>query len=209
MPPDATDTRQKILDAAQRVVMRRGFASASVDAIQEEAGISRGTFFYHFPSKDDLARTLLERYAESDRQIVDDFMARAEKLSRDPLQQVLIFVGLHEELFEEMEGWDPGCLFASYSYEAGLFDADTHRVIRDSVDHSRDLVGGKLREAFDRHPPAVPTDPAVLADMAYGVMQGAFILARVRGDARVIVEHLRSFRTYLELLCGVVETEEE
>lgn len=205
MPRDASDTRERILDAAQRVVMQRGFAATSVDAIQEEAGISRGTFFYHFPSKDDLARTLLRRYARADRDLTADLMARAERLANDPLQQVLIFLALHEELFEGAEGWDPGCLFASYSYEAGLFDPETHAVIEEAIGEFRDTLGSKLQEAFGRHPPVTPADPFVLADLAYGVMQGGFVLARVRGEARVVAEHLRHLRTYLELLCGVAE----
>ena len=116
MPRDGTKTKQRILDAAQHAVLRRGFAATSIDDIQKAAGISRGTFFYHYPSKDDLARALLERYAEQDRVLVDAFMARAEKLASDPLQQALVFLALHEELFEQMERGDAGCLFASYSY---------------------------------------------------------------------------------------------
>jgi len=205
MPASATDTRERILDAAQRIVMRRGFASASVDAIQEEAEISRGTFFYHFPSKDDLARELLLRYAEEDREMTEDFMRKAERLTRDPLQQLLVFVGLHEELFEEMEDYQAGCLFASYSYEAGLFDDETHEVINDSVDSFKELVGSKIAEAMDTHPPRVPVEPYAVAEMAYGIMQGAFIVSRVRDDRSVMLEHLRQFRTYLELLFGVEE----
>ena len=118
-----------------------------MEVIQRAAGISRGTFFYHFPSKDDLARTLIERYAEADREVITAFMARAEKLSRDPLQQVLIFITLHEDLFQEMDGVLPGCLFASYSYEAGLFDDHTHALIDGSIAHWRTVLGGKIRDA--------------------------------------------------------------
>lgn len=183
--------------------MRRGFGATSVDHIQEAAGISRGTFFYHFATKRDLARALLDRYAASDRQITDGFMQRAEKLATDPLQQALIFVSLHEEMFEELGDADPGCLFASYSYEAGLFDEGTHEVIQRAVQHWRETFGGKLREALARHTPRTTVDPDVLADLAYGVMQGAFILSRVEGNPRLMSEHLRQFRSYLELVFGV------
>lgn len=203
MPRDATETRRKILDAAQQAVLERGFAATSVDTIQEAAGISRGTFFYHFPTKDDLARTLLERYAEADRALIDDLMAKAEKLSRDPLQQALIFVSLHEDVFQEMEGVVPGCLFASYSYEAGLFDEKTHALINRSIEYFRDVFGAKVREAMERHPPRVHVDPEAVADLAYSVLQGAFVLSRVQSDTHIMVEHVRHVRTYLELLFGV------
>lgn len=203
MPRDASETRQRILDAAQAEIMKRGFAATSVDAIQEAADISRGTFFYHFPSKDDLALALLARYAETDKDLVDGFMARAEKLARDPLQQLLVFLILHEEMFEEMEGSDPGCLFASYSYEAGLFDDETHDVIEQSVRHWREVVGDKLRAATQLTSPEVPFDPDELADVSYSILQGAFIMSRVAGDSSLMAAHLRHFRNYLELLFGV------
>lgn len=208
MPRDGSKTKQRILDAAQRQVLERGFSATSVDAIQEAADISRGTFFYHFPSKDDLAVALIERYAEQDRALVDGLMSRAEALASDPLQQALIFVGLHEELFQEATADEAGCLFASYTYEAGLFDDYTHGLIIDSIEHFRRALGGKLEEAMRRHSAKLPdTDPYVLADMAYGVLQGAFILGRTFGNPSVIVTHMRQFRGFLELLFGVVGEE--
>lgn len=208
MPRDGSKTKQRILDAAQEVVLRRGFAATSVDAIQEAAGISRGTFFYHYPSKDDLARALLERYAEQDRLLVDELMERAERLATDPLQQALVFLALHEELFEEAGDGDPGCLFASYSYEAGLFDPETHELVRGSIEHWRRVLGGKLEQAMIRHETRIADpDPYTLADLAYGVLQGAFILARTVEDPGLMIDHIRHFRGYLELLFGVVGQE--
>jgi TetR/AcrR family transcriptional repressor of nem operon len=203
MPKDATDTKGRILDAAQGLVLERGFAGTSVDDIQRAAGISRGTFFYHFPSKDDLARALIERYAEADNELTDGLMRRAEKLARDPLQQALIFLALHEEMLDE-EG-PAGCLFASYSYEAGLFDERTHDLITGAIEHFRRVLGDKLAEAIECHPPRVPgTDPYLLADMAAGLLQGAFILRRALDDPGLMAAHVRQFRNHLELLFGVV-----
>jgi TetR/AcrR family transcriptional repressor of nem operon len=205
MPRDGEKTKQRILDAAQKQVLARGFAATSIDAIQEAAGISRGTFFYHYASKDDLARALIERYAGADAVLVDEMMARAESLATDPLQQALIFIALHEDMFRDVGLGDTGCLFASYSYEAGLFDDRTHQLIVGSIEHFRRVFGGKLEEALGRHGARVPdADPYLLADMAYGVLQGAFILARTLSDPTVMVTHVRQFRSYLELLFGVV-----
>jgi TetR/AcrR family transcriptional repressor of nem operon len=210
MPRDASKTRKRILDAAQQNVLERGFAATSVDDIQTSAGISRGTFFYHFSTKDDLARALIERYAHQDALLIDGLMARAENLASDPLQQALIFLGLHEELFLEAGPEQVGCLFASYSYEAGLFDSETHERVRGSIEHWRELLGGKLRQAMARHGVRTPeaVDPDLLADMAYGTLQGAFILKRTFGSQGLMVDHIRQFRRFLELLFGVVGEEE-
>ncbi|HET9948990.1 MAG TPA: TetR/AcrR family transcriptional regulator [Longimicrobiales bacterium] len=210
MSGKAARTRERILDAAQALVLERGFAATSVDDIQKAAGISRGTFFYHFPSKDALARALLARYAGEDHELVESTMRRAEKLAKDPLQQALVFMGLFEELFRDVGPDRSGCLFASYSYEAGLFDEETHRTITASMEHFRQVLGDKLKEAMQRHP-TVPrdVDPYALADVASSAFQGAYVLWRVYGDRDSIAVPIQHFRTYLELVFGIAEADAE
>jgi TetR/AcrR family transcriptional repressor of nem operon len=203
MPRNGAVTRQRILDAAQREVFRNGFAATSVDRIQQAAGISRGTFFYHFPGKNDLARALLERYADVDRTMTDGFMERAERLASDPLQQALLFVAFHEEMLASVTADEAGCLFASFSYQAGLFDEASHAVIVDAEKHFRTVFGDKIAEAVKQHPPRIPdVDPHEIADMLYGTMQGAFILARTLGRGGILAEHTRRFRQLLEFVFG-------
>ena len=54
-------TREKIFEAAAKAFARRGYAGAAVDEIAEEAGFSRGAFYFNFTSKDDLFLQLIER----------------------------------------------------------------------------------------------------------------------------------------------------
>jgi AcrR family transcriptional regulator len=54
-------TRQALLDAAARVFIDRGFAGASVEAIAEEAGYTRGAFYSNFASKEELFAELLQQ----------------------------------------------------------------------------------------------------------------------------------------------------
>jgi len=54
--------------------------------------------------------------------------------------------------------------------------------------------------------PSFMVDPEVMAGLAYGMLQGAFILSRVEGNPRLMSEHLRQFRRYLEVVFGVEQT---
>ena len=54
-------TREEILAAASRVFADRGFHAASLDAIAEEAGFSRGAVYYNFGDKEELFLELLDR----------------------------------------------------------------------------------------------------------------------------------------------------
>lgn len=64
-----------------------------MDEIIASAGTTKGGFFHHFPTKQALARGLVERYVADDMELLEALMARAERLSDDPLQQLLLFVG--------------------------------------------------------------------------------------------------------------------
>ena len=55
------ETREQILAAASRVIADRGFHAASLDAIAEEAGFSRGAVYYNFADKEELFLELLDR----------------------------------------------------------------------------------------------------------------------------------------------------
>lgn len=102
------ETRMRIMDVSEALILDNGYTATSIDEIVERAGITKGTFFYHFPSKAALVQELVERFSHSDLSTMHANLARAEQLSRDPLQQLLIFVGLYVEMAEGMEEPYPG-----------------------------------------------------------------------------------------------------
>jgi len=202
-PRAATGTREKLLNAAQDMINLQGFSATSIDQIIERVGVTKGTFFYHFKTKQELARALIERFAAADEAILSSSMARAEKLSDDPIQQLLLFIGLLIEVGEELdEVTKPGCLFATYCYESGLFERETTQVVTDAMLQWREVVGAKLREAAARRAPKVEVDLDSLADMVTVVFEGAFVVSRSIGGNRVFADQLRHYRAYLELLFG-------
>lgn len=202
MPKDGSATRDSILDAAQALILERGFVGMTLDDVVRQVGITKGAFFYHFKSKNDLGKALMKRFSEMDARSYDESCARAEKLSRDPLQQLLIFIGLFEEMFEELTEPYPGCLLASYLYELQQFDSATKKMITEAFTRWRTLLKGKLDAAVKQHPPKTKIDTASLADMFTVVLEGAFITAKAVDDPRVITQQLRHFKNYIELLFG-------
>lgn len=53
-------TRERIVSAANRLFYREGIRAVSVDAVAEEAGITKRSLYYHFKSKDDLVAAYLD-----------------------------------------------------------------------------------------------------------------------------------------------------
>jgi len=62
MQSRSQETRIQILDSAVRLFSERGYSETSVSAICDSAGISKGAFYYHFLSKQELFLALLENW---------------------------------------------------------------------------------------------------------------------------------------------------
>ncbi|MCM2330860.1 MAG: TetR family transcriptional regulator, partial [Pseudomonas sagittaria] len=62
-PEEAALTRQRILDAAVEVFVHDGIASATLEQVARQAGVSRGAIYWHFKGKQDLLQSILDEQA--------------------------------------------------------------------------------------------------------------------------------------------------
>jgi TetR/AcrR family transcriptional regulator, transcriptional repressor for nem operon len=203
MARDGTENRERILDAAQRLVLERGFAATSVDAVIAEASASKGGFFHHFHSKNELGLALLERYAAADKRLLEEFMAAAEAETEDPAEQLVAFVRRFEQVAAELAPTQPGCLFVSFIYESQLAGHGSGNLIADSIRDWRKRLLEKLEAAARLHPPATSVDLASLADHVFTVFEGGFILTRAMNEPAHLPAQLAHVRHYLQLLFGL------
>jgi TetR/AcrR family transcriptional regulator, transcriptional repressor for nem operon len=203
MPRDGTATRERILDSAERLIIDQGFAATTVDAVLAGAGATKGAFFHHFASKAELARALVDRYANADIAALEEFMTQAEAASDDPAEQVVAFVRLFEEAADQLASAQPGCLYVSYVYEKQLFDDGTNDLIVEAVVAWRERLREKLEQAANVHAPRIAVDLESLADQVFTIFEGGFILARTMRDQSRLRSQLAHLRHYLELLFGL------
>ncbi len=200
MPRDGAITRNKIMDAAQKMVLDVGLSGTSVERVVDQAGVTKGTFFYHFKTKNDLAAALIERYADDDRHHFLDTMKKAEQLSRDPLQQLLLFLGLYIEKTDQLEAPFPGCLYASYCYQSGAISTEIMQKTERMMHFWREQLSTKIDEVTLLNPPRIPIENHQVADHLLTTFEGAFILAKVMNDPKLASHQLIQCRNYLELL---------
>jgi TetR/AcrR family transcriptional repressor of nem operon len=193
-------TKERLLDAAQRLVLAQGFGATTVDAVLAETGASKGAFFHHFPTKADLGRALVERYATADAEMLETLLASAEATSDDPAEQLVAFLAAFERASEEMAGVQPGCLFVSFIYEAELTGGETDEIVTRSILHWRERILAKLEAAAARRSSMPSVDLPSLADQAFTIFEGAFLLARALDDPDALRRQLAHLRHYVELL---------
>lgn len=193
-------TRQRILDTAQAMILSRGYAGTSLDALIKRLNLTKGAFFHHFDSKSDLARHLIERFSDDGVTLFQENLDRARRLSDDPLQQLLILVGLYAELFDGLTEPYPGCLLAAYVYEMQLFDDDLLPIINREFRMSRHELTALIDRIKRQYPPHADVDSVVLADMFMSTFEGAFVLSKSLHEPDITAQQLRLYKTLVESL---------
>lgn len=198
--PRGEDRRDKILEVAEAIILRKGFTATSIEDIIEKAFITKGGFFYHFPGKAELARALIERYVEEDERLFTSLAERAKTLSEDPLQQLLIFLNLLAETMESLEDLHPGCLVAALTYESPQIDETARTMISESMLRWRGFFRRLIERAAVAHPPHMAVDLDELADYLTSTIEGGIIVSRVLRDKRALPRMIRQYRNHIRLL---------
>jgi TetR/AcrR family transcriptional repressor of nem operon len=194
------DTKERILDTAQSLILKRGFAATSLDNILNETGVTKGAFFHHFDSKATMAHDLIRRFAANDFAMFDEWERRAEALSDDPLQSLMIFLKLFEEWLDGLSQPFAGCMFAVYVYESNLFEPEVNTFVTHSLERWQQFYERKFTAIIAERPPKLDVTAAELGESIVAILEGSFILSRASKQPELISRQSRLFRGYVKLL---------
>jgi TetR/AcrR family transcriptional regulator, transcriptional repressor for nem operon len=190
------ESKTRILDAALHVIRAKGYSAARVEDICEAAGLTKGSFFHHFDSKEELALAAADYWIEG----TGTFFASAPyHAPADPLDRLLAYVDFRKTLLMG-ELSDFTCFAGTMVQEV----YDTHPAIRDACnrsisDHAATLVPD-IEEAMRQRDLLADWTAESLALYTQATLQGAFILAKAKLNCEVAVECIDHLRRYLELL---------
>ena len=192
-------TRERVLEVAEQTILRQGFAGTSLDDILAKAHITKGGFFYHFKGKNDLAVCLMKRYQINDRAFFKALTERAMELSEDPLQQLLLFLKLLAEQMADLPSVHPGCLVATFTYEAQV-NEEVSQINRECVLEWRQIFIDQLARVEPYYEMAIEVPHTELADMLTTIIEGGIIASKALADQQILVQQILQYRNYIRLL---------
>lgn len=190
------DSKTKLLDAALTVIRTKGYAATTVDDICAAAGLTKGSFFHHFKSKDDLAIAAADHWSDTTGAF---FEAAPYHAHADALDRVLGYIDFRKAI---IQGTIPefSCLVGTMVQET----YDTHPSIRDACERSISGHAAKVEtdiaEAMRKHRMKAKWSAENLALHTQAVLQGAFILAKAKGDPKAAADSVDHLRRYVKLL---------
>lgn len=196
--PAKQDAKAKLLEAALRAIRTKGYAATSVDELCAAAGVTKGAFFHHFKSKEELGVAAADHWSATTGAM---FAGAAYHELAAPLERVLGYVALRKSLL--MGGVpDFTCLVGTMVQET----YETAPAIRDACDRSisnhAKTLEADIEAAMAERGIAPGWTAASLALHTQAVLQGAFILAKAKGGAEIAADSIDHLTRYLELLFG-------
>jgi len=198
-PTARTDARTKLLEAALSVIRTKGYAATSVDELCAAAGVTKGAFFHHFKGKVELGVAAADHWSETTSAL---FAAAPYHDYADPLERVLAYVDFRKGL---LRGRLPDftCLVGTMVQET----YETAPAIRDackrSITSHAATLEADIEAAMRARNVAADWTAKSLALHMQAVIQGAFILAKATGGAKIAADSIDHLRRYIEMLFGV------
>jgi TetR/AcrR family transcriptional repressor of nem operon len=190
------DARTRLLDAALKVVRERGYAAATVDVLCKTAGVTKGAFFHHFKSKDELGAAAARHWSAVTGAM---FAAAPYHAPEDPLDRVLAYIDFRKAMLAG-ELPDFTCFAGTTLQETYATHPDIRAACFDSIAGHAGTLIADIEAAIEHYPPAFAVDSRSLALHTQAVLQGAFILAKGGQDSALAAASVAHLRNYIVLL---------
>lgn len=196
--PRVSDMKERLMEAAMDLMWRNGYGAASVDAICEQAGAKKGSFYYFFKSKSELAAAALESDWNKKRSQMDSiFSATVPPLERFDRYFDFVYNNL-AAVREKCGGAILGCPYMSVGCEVSTQDQLVREVVDRIMDRKLQYFVSAVRDAAAQGL-INTTDPAKKAQALFSSYQGTVAQARIQKD----IELLRDFKHVAKELLGV------
>ena len=190
------ESKTRFLDAAVHVIRAKGYSATRIEDVCETAGLTKGSFFHHFDSKEALALEAADYWIETTGAL---YASAPFRDHADPLDRLLAYVDFRKaQLTGDLP--DITCLAGTMVQEV----YDTHPALREACnrsisEHAATLVPD-IQEAMRQRGMRAGWTAESLALYTQATIQGAIILAKARHTRAIAVQCIDHLRRYVELL---------
>lgn len=169
------DARRKILEAAAEIIHAKGFNNAGLKEILDAAGVPKGSFYFHFKSKEDLGLQLIAHHGAGFRKLAGECFFDQ---TRPPLKRIRrFFEALGDKL--EQDGFRLGCPIGNLAQEMSDLSPAFRERLAGAMGWMQGLIIHQLEEARMNDTRPREQNPAEIARFILNSWQGAVMAAKL------------------------------
>jgi TetR/AcrR family transcriptional repressor of nem operon len=193
--------REHLLDAAEELLLVRGYGATQLDRVAEHAGVSKGAVFYHFETKEALAEAAVERFFE--RLVSDGAALAASAPNASAVTRLLGHVDAVAAL-TKTPALARGCLLGVVTMECSETSPQLAAAAGNALEKWRQALTVLIEDAGAER--GLELDAPALAKAFLSAVEGGLLLDRHGAEPRAVEAAVAHFRTYLVLLLDGKET---
>ncbi len=181
-----SDAKERLMEAVTELIWHGSYGKTTVDQICDKAGVKKGTFYYFFDSKSDLAAAAVEKGWQCQKVEMDAIFSPTVP----PLERIQRFCERGFKKQEEMKrqcGCVLGCPLFTLGAEVCNQEAALHAKIKEILGEYHKYIESAIREAHNIGLIAAP-DADTKARMIFAYSQGLLTQARILNDVEVLRE---------------------
>ncbi len=194
----AHDARTRLLQAALRLVRVHGWTATSVDELCADAGVTKGSFFHHFKTKEALGVAAAAYWGETTAAM---FAAAPFHAVEDPAARVLGYIDFRAALLgDDLAACS--CFLGTLVQEIWATSPALRAACGAGIAGHAATLEADIAAAKAACAPDADWDVASLALFTQTVLQGAFVVAKAAGDVAVARGQVDHLRRYVAMLLG-------
>lgn len=190
----APSHRLALIAAMRCLILSKGFPATTVDEVCARAGVTKGSFYHHFQSKEDLCVAALRAYHAD---VVAAFRGGDWAAIEDPYLRLREFLRGCPEVLTGPVMVD-GCVLGTLSLDLAESSPAIRELLSRMFAELRDLVGDLIAEAANRR--GIAVDAERLGDQFLALVEGSIILAKARDDQAVRRQSMEFFSEHVTVL---------
>lgn len=178
-----SDAKERLMKAVGELIWTGSYGSTTIDQICERAGVKKGSFYYFFDSKADLAVASIEADWSVRRVELDSIFSATVP----PLERLRKYLEYGYRLQAEMKakfGYVLGCPLFSLGCEVSTQEQRLQEKVKEILDQKRRYLEAAIRDAHAAKLVDAP-DAASKARLLFAYYQGVMTEARIQNDLEV------------------------
>ena len=193
----ALATRERILTAATELFYLNGYHATGLDKVIRRAGVTKGNFYYHFPSKEALAIATLEWQFEKVSRELQSQVLTKDSTPLDTLIALLEFMAARQKQQHE-KGQICGCYFGNFTLELSAASPQVRAKVSEIFSRYLGLIEDLLQRAVEEGQIKKLLDPASFAAVVLGQIEGAILLDKASQNPVHFETSIEFIRQYLK-----------
>ena len=179
-----TDSKQKLMDAVLDLIWSGSYGTTTIDQICAKAEVKKGSFYYFFESKAELAAEAFEE-SWKDKRVELDSMFSPTVPPLDRLRRYADFAFKFQSEIKEKYGRVLGCPHSSLGSEVCTQEDKLGKTIQGIMDYKVKYLESAIRDAHAQGLINVPDAPAK-ARMILAYYEGVLTQARIQNDISLL-----------------------